>query len=89
VKTILHVVRIIQLMKPSMIIRHPHNEATTIIQGRASCLNRGPPAASGMRILHPNFDALQHCLNQLEAPTMERVPHGDVPFFGNCRIDTP
>jgi hypothetical protein len=42
-----------------------------IIQGRASYLNRGPPAASGMRILHTSFDALQHCLNQLEAPTME------------------
>jgi hypothetical protein len=32
-------------------------------------------------MLHTSFDALQHCLNQLEAPTMERVPHGDVPFW--------
>jgi hypothetical protein len=52
--------------------------------GRASYLNRGPPAASGMRILHTSFDALQHCLNQLEAPTMERVPHGDIPFLGTA-----
>jgi hypothetical protein len=52
-----------------------------IIQGRASYLNRGPPAASGMRILHTSFDALQHCLDQLEAPIIERVPHGDVPFL--------
>lgn len=35
-------------------------------------------------ILHTSFDALQHCLNQLEAPTMERVPHGDVPFLGTA-----
>jgi hypothetical protein len=41
--------------------RYPHDELTKvimIIQGRASYLNRGPPAASGMRILHMSFDAL-------------------------------
>jgi hypothetical protein len=61
--------------------RYPHDEAITIIQGRASYLNRGPSVASGMRILHPSFDTLQHCLSQLEALTMERVPYGDVPFL--------
>jgi hypothetical protein len=60
------------------------DEAIMIVQGRASYLNRGPPAASGMRILGTSFDALQHCLNQLEVPTMERIPHGDVPFLGTA-----
>ena len=35
-------------------------------------------------ILHTSFDAVQHCLNQLKAPTMETVPHGDVPFLGTA-----
>jgi hypothetical protein len=66
--------------------RYPHNgtdKAIMIIQGRASYLNRGPPAASGMRICIRASMLYSIALTNWRHQQW-RVPHGDIPFLGTA-----
>ena len=67
--------------------RYPHDgtgKAIIIIQGRVHHTSIVAASRLGDEDLHTSFDALQYCLNQLEAQIMERIPHGDVPFLGTA-----